>query len=1180
MAAVSLIVPVSLYFLGVFCTHLLWPDVYFAGRVISESKGFETRPTLASFNVNLVIFFDIRRHMAIRHIGFYKPSTAYFAARVKRYSNSESTFQLERLAVSGDISPNPGPDKCSTCLRSIARNHRVLCCASCSSEYHIKCGGVKPFEYKRMQQFANQVWICPMCISRHLMEQLPFYDVSNYITESLAISEEVVETDLEQEDATLMIDPLQTARQKNGKDLLVCHLNINSIQNKFEELKDIILKSTVQIMAVSETKIDGSYPDCQFLIPGYYLHRNDRKKGGGGVLMFVSSKIQSKRISIERKYKTIEPLALEIGLKSRNAIVVAIYRPPKKVTGSYQLLLEEELSHISNWAGLQYSTVIMTGDLNLNRLKPDSTEGKLLLDLEVEQGFDCMITTPTRIQMQGSITTHSLIDVILTNQPQLFGDCGVYNPEISDHALVYGFLNEKVKPQKGKIVKFRSFKHLDAEKYKDELMQAPWHVGEIFDTADDKTSFLETLLSSIVDEHLPEKKMRVRTQDVPYMTNEWKKAIRAKRRAAKKYLKVQNRENWEAKRKARNEATRLRRKAIREYWKDQTTKLKCKPGEFYKTFMPFLSEKRNKGTTNELSLNIEGAISHDQSKIANHLCHYFSTIADGIGDTEGITDSSFVTHSSVRNITENMIGHQDFQFRNLEILEVETALESINPRKSTGWDGVPPKAFKLGARELSGPLTALYNSCITLGEWPAVWKKGEWTPVFKKEDPHEKKNYRPITVQVTINKIFEQLLSKQLNYSFNDKLCDKLTAYRKNHSCETALLAMTENWKISLDEHKVVGVLSTDMSKAFDSLYYPLTLAKLKAYGIRGNSLKLLDSYFTDRYNRVKLGSTVSEWERGSRGCPQGSAFGPLIWNMFQNDLTYSVNSNSNINMYADDHQFHAAGSNVTEVHDKLIASAELASRWYRSNFLKGNYDKYQTMTLGNKNNDMDSIIIDDNEVKSTKCLKLLGVYIDNRLQFDEHIANICKRSSQRVGVLMRLRNMIPTDTKLKLFKAAILPYLTYSHLVWHFCRASDTRKLERIQERALRAVYCDKGSSYDKLLDMANLSTLQNRRLQDIAILMYKVKNNLSPNYICSLFQIPQLRYTLRNNDFGIPRFNTVTFGKHSLRYMGPKIWAIVPRNVRELTSISSFKCNIRRIDLVSKLTDSKCENCLLCKT
>lgn len=95
---------------------------------------------------------------------------------------------------------------------------------------------------------------------------------------------------------------------------------------------------------------------------------------------------------------------LEIDLKSRNAIVLAIYRPPTKITGSYQLLLEEELSYICNWAGLQYPTVIMTGDLNLNRLKPDSTEGKLLLDLEVEKGFDCLINSPTRIQIQGART--------------------------------------------------------------------------------------------------------------------------------------------------------------------------------------------------------------------------------------------------------------------------------------------------------------------------------------------------------------------------------------------------------------------------------------------------------------------------------------------------------------------------------------------------------------------------------------------------------------------------------------------------------------------------------------------------------------------------------------------------------------------------------------------------------
>ena len=148
-------------------------------------------------------------------------------------------------------------------------------------------------------------------------------------------------------------------------------------------------------MAVSATKIDRSYPDSQFLITGYYLHRNDRKRGGGAVLLFVSSKILSKRVTFDIFLKTIEPLALEIGLKSRNAIILVIYRPPKKFTGKYRLLLEEELSHIANWASLQCPTVIVTGDLNLNRMEPSSPEGKLLLVLEVKQGLECMITEPT-----------------------------------------------------------------------------------------------------------------------------------------------------------------------------------------------------------------------------------------------------------------------------------------------------------------------------------------------------------------------------------------------------------------------------------------------------------------------------------------------------------------------------------------------------------------------------------------------------------------------------------------------------------------------------------------------------------------------------------------------------------------------------------------------------------------
>ena len=191
----------------------------------------------------------------------------------------------------------------------------------------------------------------------------------------------------------------------------------------------------------------------------------------------------------------------------------------------------------------------------------------------------------------------------------------------------------------------------------------------------------------------------------------------------------------------------------------------------------------------------------------------------------------YLTHVSVSSIREKSAGHNSIHIHSLNRTEVETALQNLNTRKSTGWDGISPKALKVAANEIARPLTTLYNACIVEGEWPTTWKKGKWTPIYKKENPYEKDNYRPITVQVTINKIFQQLLSRQLANGFNDRLSDKLTAYRKNQSCETALLSLTENWKMALDNHQVVGLLSTDMSKAFDFLYHPLLLAKLRVWG-------------------------------------------------------------------------------------------------------------------------------------------------------------------------------------------------------------------------------------------------------------------------------------------------------------------------------------------------------------
>ena len=93
-----------------------------------------------------------------------------------------------------------------------------------------------------------------------------------------------------------------------------------------------------------------------------------------------------------------------------------------------------------------------------------------------------------------------------------------------------------------------------------------------------------------------------------------------------------------------------------------------------------------------------------------------------------------------------------------------------------------------------------------------------------------------------------------------------------------------------------------------------------------------------------------------------------------------------------------------------------------------------------------------------------MGVNFDENLIFSQHISELCKKASQRVGVLTRLRNLITMETKLLLYKTAIIPYLTYCHLIWHFCRVSDTRKVDRIQEQASRIVYNSHSEMYMNL--------------------------------------------------------------------------------------------------------------------
>ena len=166
-------------------------------------------------------------------------------------------------------------------------------------------------------------------------------------------------------------------------------------------------------------------------------------------------------------------------------------------------------------------------------------------------------------------------------------------------------------------------------------------------------------------------------------------------------------------------------------------------------------------------------------------------------------------------------------------------------------------------------------------------------------------------------------MGSQIAAGFDSSMYENSTVHRKHHSCETTLITLVEAWKKARDESLVVNILSTDMSKEFDSLHPPLLLSKLQAYGFQDAGLKQpLKSYLCDRYNRVKMGNQISSYRLVNQGCHQGSALGPLLWNIFQNDFPLCVATKPSI--YADDHQIYHSGYDPQEVTSQLLSVSQI----------------------------------------------------------------------------------------------------------------------------------------------------------------------------------------------------------------------------------------------------------------
>ena len=435
--------------------------------------------------------------------------------------------------------------------------------------------------------------------------------------------------------------------------------------------------------------------------------------------------------------------------------------------------------------------------------------------------------------------------------------------------------------------------------------------------------------------------------------------------------------------------------------------------------------------------------------------------SDHDSDFDVVMDIS--VHPSIAAIREECVAAQ-FEFDHVSVAETELILQSLDPNKATGHDQISARVLRDGASVLATPIARLMNTVIDNACVPAEWKLAEICPIFKRDDEFDKSKYRPVSILVLLDKVFERCVQKQLVHYFNPHLSKFLSAYRKGCSCESVLLHLIEDWKGALDKNSVVGTVIMDLSKAFDLIPHDLLLAKLSAYGITTHSLNLLKSYLTNRRQRVRVEDVTSDISYVNSGVPQGSVLGPLLFNIFINDLFYFIKE-AKLSNYADDNQLYFADSDPAVVEHVVNKELVVVCEWFRNNKMILNPEKCKALVLSRKPNVKLSLFAEGVALPQLDTVDLFGLTLDNSMNFGKHITKISKKVGKQLGVLCRLKNILSFRTKLCLYNSFIMSHFHYCSSIWHSCLKSDSNKLDRLHERALRYLYSDESSQTSTLV-------------------------------------------------------------------------------------------------------------------
>ena len=715
------------------------------------------------------------------------------------------------------------------------------------------------------------------------------------------------------------------------------------------------------------------------------------------------------------------------------------------------------------------------------------------------------------------------------------------------------------------VSKFRSFRSFNEDEFKEDLRNIDWsEFDQDHASVDELWNSFKSIFNHLSDKHAPHITVRRKQKGVPWINDEYIQLARDRDYFRKKFNQTKESQYWEKYKFYRNKANNLNKLLKKTYYKNKLAKCGNDVGKNWTILKNLLPSKKKESASFKIQSN-EGYVT-DHKKIAEILNKTFNDVCDILSqELPSLINSVDSMHTL--NATEN-----EFKFSEISEEFVLNEIQNLDVRKAVGVDGLNLRLLKTAAKFITKPLTVLFNRSISTGQLPHEFKVAKIVPIHK-GGSYEPENFRPISLLPSLSKILEKAVHQQLYCYLNDNglLSDRQSGFRPLHSTSTCLTEIVDFLLDNMNSKQLTGSIFLDLRKAFDVIPLNLILEKMKYYGIRHSELEWFTSYLMNRQQCVSIQGTNSTFLEVKSGVPQGSILGPLIFCLYINDMCkLPFHSNTKISLYADDTAIFNADQNLPSIQCNLQQDFDLLKNWLLINRMYLHPQKTKVMIFGSKrklNNQSVSIKFKDTELENVDNIKYLGVILDSQLNWSYYISYLSNKISRSIGCIRRIKYVLSSKQLTNLYHALILSYIDYCCTAWGNCSNTNLNKIQKLQNRYARLVLnTDYTSSQCSMLTTLNWQSVEQRIKYHKCLLVYKIQNNLSPNYLKPLSVTRLVPYNTRyavNSRLSIP-YPRTEFKKRSFSYTAnylfnncPSLFKIVkPYKVLKYNAASTKIC------------------------